>query len=1159
MFNDKKFLISNLFFTNNSIIPKIWTLLFSFKNDSNILKYILENLLPFERDIFYVIKNSFYDALNDKTQIKYFIEFTNKTNFFYDEQSFLWKDLIGEILRNDLKEEEYKNLIVKIEKELSNLEIFKDFKWPEEDINKYQEVLNKYLEKINEKIETEKKSIAIKNAENKLSKMRSSVSNLKLQGGLEIFRSDIIKKINNLLKRKEKEDILLKETILIEKEIKDLISISKEKIISLKKNDLDWGNPKFKTKPTDVIKTIRLYKDMLYYATCNELEQKILNSKDNKERMRYGTQIEQLGLRSLLKYINSLGNEALVPENRKTIKGMFRAQLMLKLWNDNIDQQTVYYFIQDLNSKSKRNQITDEEYEFTYQIASEYSLTTKIIQPNFEAEDIIYLFFKYNENNYYVAGPIFDEINVNINMNNLYNEAKNEIKKKNLVNICDICSFLAKIMYREFMKKIKENLPNNYDELMKIFKQEIKEQKSEVIEKIINAMNLSKYYDEIMKNKEKTPEKPVDFDDMIIFNKKDNKRIDIEALLTKEMNPSFKFYIIKNLKLLRSLINSKLSNEDISDLFSPQKNEIYIPFWVFLIRNMSSINCINYENKDNPFYEDISKVVRNKIEDIINEGKGNKLDNSWLNLILDKLDDVRNEIEIVNVRLFYYFFNNLFEKLNANGIIKEIIQNLLKDYYLELLNKSFEGTINNILSEDIKTSNKNILQLIYSPKEFVKNKISNDYSEKSKNLFLNNKYKDLENTLDKLITAIPKYIEEIQENVKNVEEKLKEEKEKEEVNKKFEEIKLKINKYNSKYDNIQNNINHENIASDIQIHPDYIKEFEEAEKDIEKFKELLEEDENDNLVYWKIPFKNDNIHIKIDKVIHIFRGKRNKYLYFKIGEISDEFKERLSVFKSIDRNNNVEKKTEDYIQFEKAEQKKIVKFKELKNINTKLLDLIKNDFMQNNLAPKVSFNGKTLNEIISQIEALKELLLKIKVNLESIKKGNFEKIHVNDLERQLEKDNKEINHYFDIKDNIKDDNTEDFQKILEIKSSFEIDLLSINNNFKIFCDDFEKNLGDIPFDLSNKLKDIFIDNFNMPLLPEKKPHFISYDKLNADSPLLSMPTISKKDGILKCNYKKISFQKGPFCPDIYSKPIILNIVSLVDEEIKAEIEEFPDD
>lgn len=43
---------------------------------------------------------------------------------------------------------------------------------------------------------------------------------------------------------------------------------------------------------------------------------------------------------------------------------------------------------------------------------------------------------------------------------------------------------------------------------------------------------------------------------MIIFNKKGNKTIDIESLLKLEMNPSFKFYIIKNLQLLKSLINS---------------------------------------------------------------------------------------------------------------------------------------------------------------------------------------------------------------------------------------------------------------------------------------------------------------------------------------------------------------------------------------------------------------------------------------------------------------------------------------------------------------------------------------------------------------------------------------------------------------------------
>ncbi len=52
----------------------------------------------------------------------------------------------------------------------------------------------------------------------------------------------------------------------------------------------------------------------------------------------------------------------------------------------------------------------------------------------------------------------------------------------------------------------------------------------------------------LLKKKE-NPKPKINFDDMFIFNKKDNKRIDIESLLTKKINPSFKYYIIKNLPL----------------------------------------------------------------------------------------------------------------------------------------------------------------------------------------------------------------------------------------------------------------------------------------------------------------------------------------------------------------------------------------------------------------------------------------------------------------------------------------------------------------------------------------------------------------------------------------------------------------------------------
>ncbi len=108
LLSNKKFLTSNLFLTNISIIPKIWTLLFSFKKDYNTLGYIIANLLPLEREIFFIIKENFYDKINDVSQISDYIEFTNNTNFFYNENNFLWNNLIEEKFKKDLREENIK-------------------------------------------------------------------------------------------------------------------------------------------------------------------------------------------------------------------------------------------------------------------------------------------------------------------------------------------------------------------------------------------------------------------------------------------------------------------------------------------------------------------------------------------------------------------------------------------------------------------------------------------------------------------------------------------------------------------------------------------------------------------------------------------------------------------------------------------------------------------------------------------------------------------------------------------------------------------------------------------------------------------------------------------------------------------------------------------
>ena len=107
----------------------------------------------------------------------------------------------------------------------------------------------------------------MKIAESKLKQIRSSLSNLSVEKELEVFKEIIINKINKLLT--ENLDVILNKTPIIEQEIKDLQIISKEKIISLGGNDLIWGNPISSFKLNNDSFIIKLYKNMLYYATCN--------------------------------------------------------------------------------------------------------------------------------------------------------------------------------------------------------------------------------------------------------------------------------------------------------------------------------------------------------------------------------------------------------------------------------------------------------------------------------------------------------------------------------------------------------------------------------------------------------------------------------------------------------------------------------------------------------------------------------------------------------------------------------------------------------------------------------------------------------------------------------------------------------------------------
>ena len=148
---------------------------------------------------------------------------------------------------------------------------------------------------------------------------------------------------------------------------------------------------------------------------------KRIKLRDDREKMNIETEIEKFGLNSLFNYINIFENRALGDKDNKIIDNKLRAKLMLKLCS--INYELVKDFFKVLREKSKRNEISKNEYEFSY--FNKYSLTTEIIQPKFD--HILFFEFSEKEDNEVkiFVGPIFnDKIGYDLNLKSLY-DSKN--------------------------------------------------------------------------------------------------------------------------------------------------------------------------------------------------------------------------------------------------------------------------------------------------------------------------------------------------------------------------------------------------------------------------------------------------------------------------------------------------------------------------------------------------------------------------------------------------------------------------------------------------------------------------------------------------------------------------------------------------------------
>ena len=325
-----------------------------------------------------------------------------------------------------------------------------------------------------------------------------------------------------------------------------------------------------------------------------------------------------------------------------------------------------------------------------------------------------------------------------------------------------------------------------------------------IAKNIHETMNLAEYFETFLLEDEKKEE--ISFEDMIIFKKEERKFFNVEQLLNQNINPALKYYITTNIQKLQVLINSKLAYKDISFVFDNTSSQIFIPFWIFILRNISSCNCINYECNDNenPYKNDLTSLIREKVNDIIVYNR-DYCSNGWLNLILK---DLPNEISMPNTHLFYLFFNNICSKSNESkdGKIKDDIKKLLLEFFKSIINIEFNNDMNNLLDKDLLTvgEDDNVSQFIKDPENYVKNSLESEYKQKIKNIVKVEKFdsliKNVDDILQKINEGLPDIIkknaEEIEKiiNLQNIEDKVKNE---------ILNIKEQLSKYNTAVENLK--------------------------------------------------------------------------------------------------------------------------------------------------------------------------------------------------------------------------------------------------------------------------------------------------------------------------------------------------------------------
>ncbi|KAK8853815.1 hypothetical protein M9Y10_016358 [Tritrichomonas musculus] len=752
-----------------SLIGYIWNIIYALPENeiieiSKIIHPIESKILISAASMFKLINKNTYNGI---------INWNKWVSYFEDQAKVLWDLSSNE--ENSLKDLSYKEKVDIINDTIEYLNKSEqmNYIWSAKE---FIEQCKKELNQINKK-ETDIQKIEIKN---KIEKLKTYLINQKVQAKYEPMKMELANNIGSITEFTQEKLNCAK--IIVQQFINDANSQWED----IKGCQIIWPYLNF----NDFIKggiteNIKLFETLIWYSQIDTILQEINKGKDLMKNLWKLNDFKEMNSSREILFSHLIKNakkdkSGLTIKDKKQALYTLNAHMLMKLYNINIS------FLSDpdritksLNKYMNRNAVDEREILWIHQKLSEYSPDLNLTIPKFEPNDLVFMIINRGSDSNYQNGPLMAGITKNLLL-----EDFEDLMFRDFDDFKDAAKSIGKIIYMQIISP-DEDAPKDYEMLKQSFYHlEIPDSKEAYKYEIARKAQKIFEFAEFLEN---WKDQKLLFDDIAFLSEdwtNDNN------LLNKY--PSLLFWICKNRQCCDQLIS-------LYGKFIPKPNKI--PFWLLILRILSSNECVTFDNKANitVLAEIIKDITSNCIKEFLHTMSDKELNYDWMNILLSNLPS-----KFVNpfITVIHDFFVNLSmdDKELYPELINELKNRYIRDSILNVTTFLLSNKSNELMTGDINSEDSNI-QFLAFPSKFIQNKINESSGDIAKSIIYGEATVNLRkylssNSLEALIQNLQDAINEDQRNmIDKCEEKFNQEKE-ERIEKKIRNIKLCIEQYN---------------------------------------------------------------------------------------------------------------------------------------------------------------------------------------------------------------------------------------------------------------------------------------------------------------------------------------------------------------------------